>query len=144
MWSDITWGASGHKFYQFSRPDHFYSGWTNFGHQIRYQIFGWLKVVHLGHFLTQTKIHVIDCTSLKLNVCTRSQIFSHYKSLVWKYLLSYCVFVRELLCQSIVVCCNSIFHCDSLHMDYSAILHIRVELARLTQLNLMQNPLPDS
>ena len=46
--------------YQFSRPNHFWSGWTNFGHQIwsAQTKFGQLKVVCPEHFLTRTKVFI--------------------------------------------------------------------------------------
>ena len=39
-----------------------------------------------------------------------------------------CLFVHEPLYQTVVVCCNSVFHCGSLHMDHCAILYIRAGL----------------
>ena len=41
-----------------------------------------------------------------------------------------CLFVHEPPYQTTVVCCNTVFHCGSLHMDHRTIFHLRVGLAQ--------------
>ena len=50
-----------------------------------------------------------------------------------------CLFVHEPLCQTPVVCCNSIFRHSSSHMDHCTVLYVRVGFAQDCSNNRIRN-----
>ena len=73
---------------------------------------------------------MVDCTTLIWNISKLSQIFLLLSNCMEVSISLSCLFVYEPPYQTVVVCCNSIFHRSSSHIDHRTVFYVRVGLAQ--------------